>query len=159
MQCADREKLIRFCLAEVSQFCFDGSVVTHHSRHRLHPPWFSYGNSRFLSCKLHIGAEIQQTQLHRPCSCQGAQFERREKKPFFMFTTFPSCCCLCVYSHVEAGVQVLVPPLPQTSPSWCLRYLFLPCGVHEFSLVCLYFIGNFTPKNFWFRHAFVISSV
>ena len=33
--------------------------------------------------------------LHRPCSCQGAQFERREKKPFFFkLPPFPSCCCL-----------------------------------------------------------------
>ena len=34
--------------------------------------------------------------------------------------------------------------------------IFLPCGVHQFSLVCLYFIGNFRPKNFWFRHACVV---
>ena len=34
---------------------------------------------------------------------------------------------------------------------------FLPCGVHQFSLVCLYFTGNFRPKNFWFRHAYVVS--
>ena len=34
---------------------------------------------------------------------------------------------------------------------------FLPCGVHQFSLLCLYFIGNFRPKNFWFRHACVVS--
>ena len=37
--------------------------------------------------------------------------------------------------------------------------IFLPCGVHQFSLVCLYFIDNFTSKNFWFQHAFVVSSV
>ena len=40
-----------------------------------------------------------------------------------------------------------------------LMPIFLPRRVHQFSLVCLYFIGNFTTNNFWFRHAFVVSSV
>ena len=38
--------------------------------------------------------------------------------------------------------------------------IFLACGVHQlFNLVYLHFIGNFAPKNFWFRHTFVVSSV